>query len=278
MYYKATHVTDGKNGVILAAGVSHADEGEVEAAIPVVEEAQANLERCGKFLSAVTADAGYGSAEFHAYLEELGATPVTNWRSDSTQKPEGFKKESFLYYREANCYKCPAGSILRYGSFCSSTGLMLYHSDPKVCAHCVNKEKCIDGKRNVRTVSRHPNEESRERNIERCHTDEGRNILRRRKEIVEAPFGHMKTYGGMGLISCRGKGKAHVKVVMAAVAHDLMKLVAAATHAARASASDNGLLQSLQIAIRPLWRLLMALGQGRPITAGKTSELHASPA
>lgn len=225
MYYKATHVTDAKNGVIVAAGVSRADEGEVDAGEPVVLEAKENLERCGVALGSITADAGYGSADFHAYIEGLGAVPVTNWRSDSTKKADGFKKESFLYSEKADCYICPAGCILRYGSFCRSTGLMLYHSDPKDCAKCEHRKKCIEGKRNVRTVSRHPKEASRERNIARCHTEEGRRILRRRKEIAEAPFGHMKTYGGLGRISCRGTAKANVKVVMAAVAYDLIKLV-----------------------------------------------------
>lgn len=255
MCYKATHVTEGKNGVILAAGASHADEGEVEAAIPVVEEAQANLKGCERSLSKVTADAGYGSADFHAYLEGLGATPVTNWRSDSIKKPEGFKKESFLYYEEANCYICPMGSILRYSSFCSSTGLFLYHSDPKICAHCENRGKCIDGKKNVRAVSRHPNEASRERNIARGHTEGGRAILRKRKHIVEPPFGCMKTYGGLGLINCRGKGKAHVKVIMAAVAYNLVKLVGVDTRAVLSN-TYNSVISVVQDGLRAILRAL----------------------
>lgn len=268
MCYKGTHVTEGKNGVILAAGASHADEGEVEAAIPVIEEAQANLMGCGMSLDKVTADAGYGSADFHAYLEGLGATPVTNWRSDSIKKPDGFKKESFLYYEEANCYICPAGSILRYGSFCRSTGLFLYYSDPRVCAGCENRCKCIDGKRHVRTVSRHPNEASRERNIARGHTEEGRVILRKRKHIVEPPFGRMKTYGGLGLINCRGKGKAHVKVTMAAVAHNLAKVVAADTLAVLVNAYNRGICV-VQDGLRALLKALGGL-QPRRLAMSRT--------
>ena len=151
--------------------------------------------------------------------------PLTNWQADTTKKAEGFKKGSFIYYEEEDCYICPQGCILRYGSFCRSTGLHLYRSDAGDCACCPERSKCISGEGNVRSVSRHPNEESRERNIARCHTDAGRAILKSRKHIVEPPFGHMKTYGGLGLISSRGKAKANVKVVMAAVAYNLVKLV-----------------------------------------------------
>jgi transposase len=258
MCYKATHVTDGKNGVIIAAGATHADEGEVRAAGGLLLQAKENLARCGISLEKVTADAGYDSTGFYTYVEGLGAVPITNWRADTTKKPEGFKKESFVYYEEADCYICPRGCILSYESFCRPIGLHLYRSRASDCANCPHREVCIDGKGNVRRVSRHPNEASRERNIERYHTDEGRSILRKRKWIVEPPFGHMKTYGGLRLISCRGIGKAHVKVVMAAVAYDLIKLVAAKARKSGLLSSDRTLITALRAYLRAFRKLMAA--------------------
>ena len=259
MYYKATHTTDGKGGIIVAAGVSHADQGEVAAAIPVLQEASETLRRYGIGIEKVTADAGYGSADFHAYIEGLKAIPVTNWRADNTKKPEGFKKESFTYDKDSDSYKCPVGEVLSYESFCISTGLALYRSSAKKCVGCVHRGKCIDGKGNVRTVSRHPNEASRERNIARCHTNEGRSILSRRKAIVESPFGHMKTYGGMGIINCRGMEKANVKLVIAAAAYDLIKLVGAITRVELALVLYLGSFQPLRTDIEMLYSLFCAL-------------------
>ena len=66
MCYKATHVTDSKGGIILAAGVECADKGDVEAAEGVVLEAKRNLGRCGLGLGTLAADAQYDSAGFHA--------------------------------------------------------------------------------------------------------------------------------------------------------------------------------------------------------------------
>ena len=103
----------------------------------------------------------------------------------------------------------------------------------------------------MRTVSRHPQEASRERNIERYHTAEGRSILRKRKWIVEPPFGHMKTYGGLGLISCRGRTKAQLKVVMAAVAYDLIKLVAAKARKAGLLSALCALIEATRVYLVP---------------------------
>lgn len=224
MYYKVTHVTERKNGIILAAEAECGDKGEVDAARSVVSRAKKNAARCGIKLTNLCADTGYDSADFDAYIEGLEMVPFINWSSAKTTKPDGFKKESFTYCKENNCYICPNGLLLRYEGFSKSVGLHMYKSSCSDCKNCPDRYKCIDGNGGVRHVSRHPHEESRDANIARCHTDTGRAIMRSRKHIVEPPFGHMKTYGGLQRINCRGKKKANMKVQMAAVAYDLIKL------------------------------------------------------
>lgn len=230
MYYRGTHVTDGAKGIILAAGCERADVGDTEAAEPVLEESQQTLAQHGLSLGTVVADAGYDGAQFHAAVEEMGATPITNYKADSTKKAEGFKKADFQYDAEADCYLCPAGK--RLCRWREAEGKVSYRAKPKECAACVHRAKCA-GESGARRIVRHRHEESRERNIARCHTEEGRQALRRRRHIVEPPFGHMKTYGGMSRINCRGKLKATVKVVLAAVAWNLIKLVGALAHRAQ---------------------------------------------
>jgi transposase len=231
MYYKGTHVTDGANGIILAAGCELADTADTEAAKPVLEESQRTLQEHDLSLGTVVADAGYDGADFHAAVEQLGATPLTNYKEDSTQKPEGFKKADFSYDAEADCYLCPAGKRLRRKRL--GEGEVSYRANPQDCAACAHRAQCV-GQNAARQITRHRHEESRQRNIARCHTEEGRAALRRRRHIVEPPFGHMKTYGGLGRINCRGKLKATVKVVLAAVAWNLIKLVGALARPAEA--------------------------------------------
>jgi hypothetical protein len=181
-------------------------------------------------------------------------TPITNYRADTTDKPEGFKKGSFTYIAERDCYRCPRGCILRYAH--TTNRLRIYLAGASECGSCADKDKCLEDGGKVRSVSRHPEEESRERNIQRCNTDEGRAALRSRKGIVEGPFGHMKTHGGLTLISSRGKEKAEMKVVMAAVAYNLMKLAKARARALRLSPTSCWIFRPIHVLLRPIWGLL----------------------
>ena len=266
MYYKGTHVTDGANGIILGAGCELADTADTEAAKPVLEESQRTLQQHDLSLGTVVADAGYDGGKFHAAVEEMGATPLTNYKEDSTQKAQGFKKADFIYDAQADCYLCPAGKRLRRTRV--DEGEMSYRANPRDCAACAHRAQCV-GQNKARQITRSRYEESRQRNIARCHTEEGRAALRRRRHIVEPPFGHMKTYGGLGRINCRGRLKATVKVVLAAVAWNLIKLVGVLVRRAEAgqprpsagAACDCGPLFWLTRATRALWNCLRQLSR-----------------
>ncbi len=196
MYYKATHVTDATSGVIVAAGCACADVADLDAAKPVLEESQRTLQAHELALGTVVADAGYDAGHFHAAVEELGAHPLTNYKQDKGQKPEGFCKGHFVYDEAADCYLCPECRPLTYSSSRPS-GERIYRRARADCARCARQEACL-GEMGARTIARRPHEASRERNIARCHTEAGQQALGRRRHIVEPPFGHMKTYRGDG--------------------------------------------------------------------------------
>jgi transposase len=237
MSYQATHVTDAHAGIILAADCALADGSEPEAAQPVLAAARDNLMAKGLTLGRVIADAGYDDSDFHAYVEGLEATPLTHYKSDPTLKPEGFKKASFRYEADTDCYRCPAGQRLRYTE--QNRNRRRYESNPADCVTCLHRPACL-GQARSRSIYRLHHEASRERTIALCHTEAGKAALRRRRHIVEPPFGHMKTYGGLGRINCRGWAKATVKVVMAAVVWNLIKLVGAVEKAIQPDRCGHG--------------------------------------
>ncbi len=227
LYYRGTHVTDGKHQIILAAEVTLADGGEPEAAQEPLRRARAVLEAQGQHLGTVVADAGYDAADFHGFVEQdLKAKPLTNYVPDTTDKPEGFRKASFAYEAPGDGYRCPAGAWLGRQRSREKGRETVYAAAPGVCAECPHRGSCL-GKGRRRIIVRQQHEASRERNLARCHTEEGRAALRRRRHLVEPPFGHAKTYGGLGRLNCRGQAKVRVKVVLAAVAWNLIKLVKA---------------------------------------------------
>ncbi len=226
MYYRATHVTDQQNQIIVAAECGLADIGEAEAAKGPLTQARETLAENDLALPVVVADAGYDDADLHAHVEQLEGTPLTNVQREGTLKPQGFRKSDFVYCPEQDCYRCPAGKLLTLRKH-RKQGTE-YRAQTRDCQGCVHREACVgDTKGQSRCIRRSANEVSRERNSARAATEEGRTLLKCRGTIVEAPFGHLKTYGGLGRINCRGLKKAHVKVVLAAVAWNLIKLVKA---------------------------------------------------
>jgi transposase len=222
--YQVTHVTDGKAQVILAVACEEADRGESETIRKPLQEAKRALKRAGKGLGRVVADAGYDDGALHAFIEDLGGKPITNYQPDTSDKPEGFKKADFLYQAETDSYQCPGGRQLPFRSE-TAEGERSYRAAPTDCAVCPHRESCLSKTGERRSITRRPHEASRERMLARVHTEEGRAALRRRRHIVEPPFAHLKCHGGLALIACRRKRKARVKAVLGAVAWNLLKLL-----------------------------------------------------
>lgn len=263
--YQVTHVTDGQQQVILAVACEGADCGESQSLRAPLQQAKEALEQGGLSLGRVVADAGYDDGSLHAYIEQLGAEPITNGQRDGSDKPRGFKKADFSYQPEEDTYRCPAGSLL---ARCQtrSDGSRSYRSRASDCAACPHRAACLAGGRR-RTIRRGPHEESRERTLARGATAEGRAALRRRRQIVEPPFGHLKCHGGLALINCRGTVKALVKVVLAAVGWNLLKLVKAHRRtpapglAPGQTCAREGALPTVAPAVASAWhRLGAALG------------------
>lgn len=225
MAYRLTHVTDQQSHIILGVAVDHADGGEVSAACPVVLEAATQLALGGQRLHLVSADTGYDDATFHAFVEQMGGTPVTGYRADTTPRDPAFKKAHFVYDASTDSYRCPRGAVLSYTSREVARRRRRYTSAAPMCAVCPDRDRCLAPKATHRELTRHEEEASRERNCATCHTDAGRAALQHRKHLVEPPFGHLKTYGGLGLVNCRGLGKAGLKGGFAALAWNLIQYV-----------------------------------------------------
>jgi transposase len=223
--YLLTHVTDGKGQIILAATVALADIGEVEAALPALDQAQAVLASQGETIGTVLADTGYDDNDFHAAIEALPAVPLTGIKKDGSGKPPGFRKEDFTYDHEHDQYICPQGQRLKYKCYDQIMQRRRYVSDAALCKVCPHRFLCMSGKGACRWIGRFIHDESREAVIRRLETPEGRALMKRRKTIVEAPFGHHKTYGGLGRLNCRGLGAARIKCLFAAVTWNLIRLI-----------------------------------------------------
>ena len=177
--------------------------------------------RLGRLPARLIADAGYGSEENYAYLEENGVDALVkdgtfhragkrSWRKDP------FNTDNWPYDPASDSYTCPGEKRLaffreeRKGSGAGyARSLRVYGCDS--CDGCRLRERCTRSKGN-RTIQR--NEELR-RLRDKAHTrllsEDGKVLRKRRAVEVETVFGQTKANQAFRRFHLRGTRKVAVE-------------------------------------------------------------------
>jgi len=189
----------------------------------------------------VVADTGYGGGENLRYLEDNkidGYIPSEDERHIGSKKRQKarehlFEKEIFIYDAHEDKYTCPHGETLRpvarsqFKSKYSKRVVTTYRTERGTCAACPMREKCTTNVKLGRAITRDGYEEYRERMREKLNTAKGRLIYGKRKCLVEPVFGQIKTRNGFSQFLLRGLEKVRLEWKIAAIAHNLLKVIAA---------------------------------------------------
>jgi hypothetical protein len=143
----------------------------------------------------VVADKGYFRTEDIAACEEASLTPyLPRPQRGAAVKNGFFRKDEFRYDAKQNVYICPAGQALtpiREGKLRELK--KVDYGNPQACRTCALHSRCT---KDVRAVSRLENEDALDRMAERLKARP--EILCRRREIVEHPFGTIKQWMNQG--------------------------------------------------------------------------------
>jgi transposase/IS5 family transposase len=168
----------------------------------------------------VVADKGYFRTEDIASCEEAGLTPhVPRPQRGPAVKNGFFRKDEFHYDAEQNAYICPAGQALtpiREGKLRALK--KVDYGNAKACRACALRPHCT---KDVRAVSRLENEDALDRMAERLKARP--EILERRREIVEHPFGSIKQWMNQGAFLMRGLEKVRAEFSLTALAYNLRR-------------------------------------------------------
>ncbi|WP_404516095.1 transposase [Bradyrhizobium ottawaense] len=131
-------------------------------------------------------------------------------------------------------YTCPAGKTLKRVRESRLRDLKkIEYGNPKACRVCALRSRCT---RNIRHISRLDNEGVLDRMAERV--SEKPEILNRRREIVEHPFGTIKQWMNQGAFLTRGLENVRAE----------FSLTRSSTISAERSTS---------FALKPCWRVCM---------------------
>jgi hypothetical protein len=168
-------------------------------------------------------DMGYYDGQAVAACLEEGITPWISRPNTSVNRKKGlFTKEDFHYIRRSDCYICPAGKRLTF----SFQGHELdrdirYYATPE-CSRCLKRPQCTQKKSGGRRITRLAQEwvldDMERRNW--LYPEK----LKRRKEIVEHPFGTMKRSMNQGYFLMRGLNKVNTEMSLTVIAYNMKRV------------------------------------------------------
>jgi len=151
------------------------------------------------------ADKGYFKIEDIEACETAGIEPYVPCPQRGPSVKAGlFRKDEFQYDAASDSYICPAGRRLHPYSSSLLRGLKkINYVNKLACDDCAIRSRCTAGK--FRTVSRLENEAVLDRMQARLAKRP--DVLDRRRETVEHPFGSIKQWMNQGAFLMRGLRK-----------------------------------------------------------------------
>ena len=200
--YNAQITVDEKNGLIVSADVVNKSNDSNQFS-DQIDQAKETL---GAQCKTAVADAGYANVDNLKRTVDKGIDVIVPSQKQSLHTPQDdpFGKDKFQYDSENNQYICPEGKKLRYSHYSKKKGHHLYRMEkPFTCRECPHFGICTDSQRG-RALIRLRNEDLKEKLEARYESEGGQAIYKKRKEKVEAPFGHIKRNLNSGVFLVRG--------------------------------------------------------------------------
>ncbi len=172
----------------------------------------------------VVADRGYSSAREVEACIAANITPYLPKPETSANKALGlFTKNDFRYDAERDLYVCPAGEELTFRHASHEKGRDVRYYRTYACGHCPLRSRCTRN-RQSRRISRSANEHVLEQMQARVAARP--DILRRRKAIVEHPFGTIKRWMNQAYFLTRGLLSVRAEFSLSALAYNLKRVLA----------------------------------------------------
>lgn len=171
----------------------------------------------------VLADMGYyDGKQVKACLEE-GITPYIPKANTSANSRLGlYGKLDFRYDPQNDCYWCPARKALHYRFQTTELGREIRYYATSACKECPLKPKCTRNKQG-RRITRWVDEALLEDMARRVRAQPEK--VRRRKSIVEHPFGTIKHSTNQDYFLTRGLANVRCEMSLTVLAYNIKRVI-----------------------------------------------------
>ncbi|MBN2856777.1 MAG: IS1182 family transposase [Candidatus Delongbacteria bacterium] len=212
--YNPQTAVDEKNKLIVVVEVTNeqSDQKQLTPMLKLLKKQKEELGIEGKTTS--IADTGYYSEKEILYNKDnedfsVVVSPLSTSKKDGNEIPKlGYRIENFVYDGKRDVYICPENKELRRVSKTTELNRQgrlsfVYQCDPKYCYKCPKRQDCTTNKKG-RKLRISVNQKEIQRYIDGLKTKENRNLINKRKEIVEHPFGTIKRTLGYTYFQVKG--------------------------------------------------------------------------
>jgi transposase len=215
--YNVQVAVDSKHKLIVEQDVTNAvtDQNQLS---PLALAAQ---EALGVDSLDVVADRGYYDGAEVKTCADHGITCYIEKPMTSANTKLGlFGKERFRYDAAADCYVCPGQQTLRFHFESEEDGRRTRYYWTTACNGCPLKAQCTRDK-DFRRIKRWVHEEILEAMQARLRAEP--NKLKRRKTLVEHPFGTLKQWWDQEDFLMKGLGKVRAEFSLSALAYNMKR-------------------------------------------------------
>ena len=168
------------------------------------------------------ADRGYFSGEQILACDQSGiAVTLPKPMTSGIEAKGRFGKQDFVYLRDEDVYRCPAGEKLKYYYTNEEDGQKLRRYWTNACRLCALKHRCTTGVQ--RRIARWEHEHVLEAVQKRL--DENPQAMRQRRETVEHPFGTMKALMGSTHFLMKRLPKVATEMALHVLAYNLTRVM-----------------------------------------------------
>jgi len=186
--YMSHRAVDDAHGVITGVQSTGGDANEAHEMVGLLEQHERHT---GKKPGVVVADAKYGTTEnfrecsrrgLRSHMADLSAT-----QKDTGRRKDIFPESNFVYDRETDTYRCPAGQTLKRRRHQKKRQAYEYTAGPPVCRACSLKSQCTRSG-GGRSLKRHEDHEAIQAARAESRGREARRDRRRRRHLMEGSF------------------------------------------------------------------------------------------
>lgn len=219
--YNGQIAVDEKYGFIVGAQLTNLPFDDQQL-IPLLE----HVEKInGKLPDKITADTGYFTTTNIKFCNEKTLDAYIAPTREGKSKNTSFDKTSFVYDSENDIYLCPEQKKLmptKTRTRKAGRRERIYHGVD--CLNCPSQPKCVKSKSGIRQVQRSEDDLIWEAMRTKVQSDEGKDIYRKRKGIVEPVWGQIKAIQGFRQFSFRGLKANTAELFLVAIGHNLRKI------------------------------------------------------